>query len=423
MESISGKDWNLQVALNEANDILAVATCHIVIPDDPHSLLRLQQNPQLSKIAKARLLKQPQIQHMEKVRLLQEAKSRYSNILKNIAKLLGEGKSKELTPLKFPMLCYSRSCLTTSIWGHDSLLEGCAVDTSAYCMNKYTHITNFLLSDMCDRTYLRNSVKEKFNKHGYDGALAFLLRLWDDFWIFDPRVCSDVMWKYKRAKAFSLEEPMSEEHYIHKQGRRMRKRARQDTCFRRAAYLDRKSNRNPELLIEEAARMQKNAEERLHRARSETQDINNWIRSIFSILPTYLVVLYLYKEVYFSTENSEIRKNLSQEMRFVDERQADILSTVASTPGAIINSYSKALIAYKKGDKERARKILEFYCEGRVFYPKCIYEQLENQLGLPIHEIMNFFFNKLRRGFRRAFEIKESLAGIPHISDIMKLFP
>lgn len=414
------KKDNLENASKDAKVLLIVGSCYIVVPSDAR-LRRALHHPQLSHIPRIRLLMEPQLSHMAKMKLLQEAQSKYSNILGNFAKLFCGGKSIKQAPINLPMLCYSRPELTTSIYGYDPVVDRCTIDPSLYYMNKYTHISHFLLSEMRDFSYVQQATTERFNRNGYDAALAFSQRLWDDCWIFDPRICAAVLWKYIRGKTFLLEDPISEEVYIYR--RPHDKRIKQDARFRRAANLDIKSHRNPKLLIIEATRIREYAEKRLREARSETKDINDWLRKIFTILPIYYGVLYLFKESYYSSRNSEIRKDLSREMRFVDERAADIYATVTSFPGAICNSYGRALIAYRKGNVEEAKNVLKFYCDGRVYYPRCFCEELEDQLGTSVPEIGIFLFNKLERGFRQAFEIIGNVKGYSLYSDIVKLPP
>jgi hypothetical protein len=274
------------------------------------------------------------------------------------------------------------------------------------------------MSEMRDFSCVQQSIKEIYNRKGYDCALTFLQELWDDCWIFDARVCADLIWKYVRGRAFFLEDPTSESCFanIYPSSRRNQ----QDACFASAAHLDKKLHRNPELLTKEATRLREYAEGRLQKARSETKDVNTWLRQIFSILPIYYGVLYLFKEAYYSIRNVEIREDLSKEMRFVDERAADISATITSMMGAIFNSYTGALIAYKKGNVEEAKRVLKFYCEGRVYYPRCFCKELEDQLGTSIPEIGIFLFNKLEKGFKQAFEIIARVKAYPSQVGIVK---
>jgi len=409
---------DLEIVSKECRDILMVTSCYIVPPSDAR-LRRLLHNPQLSHISRTQLLHLPHLSYIAKFQLLQEARSKYSKILENIAKCFCNGKSIQQAPINLPMLYYNRPESAIGRWAYDPVVDKHTIDHSLYYMNKHAHISHFLMSEMRDFSYVQQSTKEIFNRKGYDSALAFLQRLWDDCWIFDARICADLLWKYERGRTFSLEDPTSESCFTNMHHHN--KRIKQDACFTRAAHLDKKSHRNPELLIKEATRLREYAEERLQKARSETKDVNNWLRQIFTILPIYYGVLDLFKESYFSTENSEIRKDLSREMRFVDERAADISSTVTSTPGAIFNSYARALIAYKKGSIDEAKRVLKFYCEGRVYYPRGFCEELEDQLGKSVPEIGIFFFNKLEKGFRQAFEIIAKVKGYPTHSDIVKL--
>ena len=405
------RDENLEVVLQEAKDISMVAICRRLIGQKEREFLG---KARLS--ARQRAHAQREAKLKTKLKLLQEAQSKYSRILSHIGEVLSSRESERLSPLNLPIVVvfHNGSFLNQFRWGYDPTLDRVKVDPHLYFINKYTQLTHFLLSVTLERSYIRRSARDIFNRHGYNGALAFLKRLWDDCWIFDPLLCAELLWEFERGRVFSLQNPLSEEHYMFA-GSHARTKA-QDIWFRRAASIDRKLGRDSKLLTEKAAKMHVDVEKKLDRARSKTTDLDDWLRRIFSILPTYLAILYMYKESYYSTGNSRVQKNLSREMRFFDERQADIQSTVGSTPGAILRPYNQALKAFKEGDIVKAKRVLKFYCKARVFYPEFFHKELEARLGLPTPELTYFFFNELGEGFRRAFELIETLAGLPHIS-------
>lgn len=407
-------DGYLKVVFQEAKDISMVAICR--------RLIKQKEMDFLGKTGlgtRQRAHAQREVKLKTKIKLLQEAQSKYSRILSNIGNMLSSRESKGLSPLNLPIVLLFDNVLfhNQARWGYDPTLDRGKVDPSLYFMNKYTQITHFLSNNTLGRSCIRRSLTDIFNKHGYCGALTFLQRIWDDCWILDPRHCAELKWEFIRGGVFSLQNPRSEEQYLFAGLHRSNKTT--DILFRRAAHIDRKLGRDSRLLAEKVARMRLDVETKLHRARSKSTDFNDWLKRIFSILPTYLAILYLYKELYYSSGNEKIRKNLSQEMRLVDERQADIQSTVSSAPGAILHAYSEALNALYEGDITKGKGILKFYCRGRIFYPEYFYKELEARLGLAVPEVMHFFFNELSKGFRRAFELLETLAGLPHISDIV----
>lgn len=359
----------------------------------------------------------PRFFNTAKTLLLKEAHQRYWRILERIGKLRDAGELERLSPINFPVIYSSSSYGIKGTQAHDPILDVHAIDSSLYYTNKFTHIGHLVHDAKHGFSYVERAVKDIFDRHGYDGALAFSQRLWDDCWIFDAPHCAELIWKLVRGKMFFLKDPMSKEYcmYCNKE------RYKIDSCFFSTAVLDKKSGRDPNLLIKEAATIRGDIEEKLDVARSRTTDINDWLWKIFSILPSYLAVLFLYKESYYLTRNAKLRKTLSREMRFVDERQADIATAIASTPSTIIKPYTVALAAYREGDILKARRVLEFHCEGRVCYPRSLCRELETQLGSSPREISDFLSKKLRKGLRQAFQLIRGLSFPVRSEEIVRL--
>ena len=167
------------------------------------------------------------------------------------------------------------------------------------------------------------------------------------------------------------------------------------------AKINSSKKRKCDVLVDYYWKVRRSSEETLDQVR-QVNTYSDWINGIRNLLPSYIVLNCLADEAQSSSKKESDRCEMDRLSRFVDERKADILTSLRD-PFWVIAYYD-----IKEVESQRSKlRAAAYYNVGRVVFPTFVYSSLarmikSNEVDLSLLE--SFTRDTIRPGHKWFFD-------------------
>jgi hypothetical protein len=135
--------------------------------------------------------------------------------------------------------------------------------------------------------------------------------------------------------------------------------------------IDPQMKSQPQKIIEKILEIRSECIHELTELRNNCSGVGDWLRGLFELLPGYYKVCMLC-DLVSSILSEEKKDDIKKIYRFSAEMRADIVTTMISPDRYVPLVLSRCS---ETSDLDEAKKYLQFYCMGRIFIPRVIYEK------------------------------------------------
>jgi hypothetical protein len=309
---------------------------------------------------------------------------------------------------RFVVIHHSETYFIRGTWGEDSVLDGDILPEMMFFWNKLKQIFSAHIGTMRGYNFVETAITDVVARHGEANTIDFLNRAWTQRLIIHPEHAYIPMWLLARAKVFGIDYRSSRSEYESAFANSTKEKSNRKGRFSRAALakIDVKASRNWEGLVDHYLSAREDAEQALTAAR-RCSSASEWLSQIRNLVPQFISLMLIAEEAEHCAKINGRRADVTPLSRFVDERQADIKTSLVSlfwTP-----AYTDIASA---GDKRAQLRRAKIYRNGRVVFPDFVYDHVVQMLSagtLNLDAIEQELWSGLRPGHRWVLQRREEL--------------